>query len=139
MYTDKSLTVGSALLKPHVNYLNGIQYLLEKGVAIKSLSHITGGGLIENVKRTLPKNVDSHFYKESWPINPIFRAIEELGNVPKYEMFRTFNMGLGLTIVVAKQEAKIALELAKEAFSMPVYEVGKIVEGSGKTIIEGAK
>ena len=137
LYTDESLTVGEALLKAHVNYSNGIQTLLEKGVVIKSLSHITGGGLVENVKRTLPKNVDSYFYKESWPVLPIFKAIKELGNVPEFEMYRTFNMGLGLTIVVAKQEAQEVLKLANEAFSMPVYEVGKIVKGSGKTTIEG--
>ena len=68
---------------------------------------------------------------------PIFKAIKELGNVPEYEMYRTFNMGLGLTIVVAKQIAQEALRLANDVFPMPVYEVGKIVKGSGKTTIEG--
>ncbi|MFA7539965.1 MAG: AIR synthase-related protein, partial [Sphaerochaetaceae bacterium] len=68
---------------------------------------------------------------------PIFKAIEELGNVPRYEMLRTFNMGLGLTIVVAKKDAKHALTLAKKAFPMPVYEVGKLVKGKGQTFIEG--
>lgn len=137
LYTDKTVTVGQALLKTHVNYSNGIQALLNEGLILKSLAHITGGGLVENVKRTLPKGVDSYFYRDSWPITPIFKAIEELGNVPRYEMLRTFNMGLGLTIVVAKKDAKHALTLAKKAFPMPVYEVGKLVKGKGQTFIEG--
>ncbi len=137
LYTDESVTVGEALLKTHLNYSKGIQTLLDSKVRLKSISHITGGGLVENVKRTLPKNVDSHFNPETWPVNPIFRAIEELGNISKYEMYRTFNMGLGLTIVVSLSEAKEILKIAKQVFPAEVYEVGKITKGEGRTFIEG--
>jgi phosphoribosylformylglycinamidine cyclo-ligase len=88
------------------------------------LSHITGGGLVENVPRILPRGRKAIFRKDSWKMNPLFREIQRRGNVPEKEMWRTFNMGLGLVIVIRPESLKAALKALPEA-----RVVGEIVEG----------
>ncbi|MBI2787537.1 MAG: phosphoribosylformylglycinamidine cyclo-ligase [Elusimicrobia bacterium] len=119
---------GKALLTPtriYVDEVNALTKALraEEGI-IMGLSHITGGGLVENVPRILPRGRKAMFRKDSWKMPPIFREIQRRGNVPEKEMWRTFNMGLGLVIVIRPESLKAALKALPEA-----KVVGEIVEG----------
>jgi len=119
---------GKALLTPtriYVDEVNALTKALraEEGI-IMGLSHITGGGLVENVPRILPRGRKAIFRKDAWKMNPLFREIQRRGNVPEKEMWRTFNMGLGLVIVIRPESLKAALKALPEA-----KVVGEIVEG----------
>ncbi|PKL03459.1 MAG: phosphoribosylformylglycinamidine cyclo-ligase, partial [Spirochaetae bacterium HGW-Spirochaetae-9] len=132
-------SVGKALLAPHVNYSNGIEALLATGAPVRSMAHITGGGLIENVPRVIPKGLRPRFHPQAWTRMPIFEAIQRLGNVSDHEMYRTFNMGIGLTVVVPASEAQTVLAQMRQIFSQPVWEVGSIGRGVEGTWIEGVR
>jgi phosphoribosylformylglycinamidine cyclo-ligase len=136
LYTDPSHTIGAALLKPHANYINGVQELLAKGAPILSMAHITGGGLVENVPRVIPQGLSARFYPSRWSAPPIFQALQQIGNVNFSEMYRTFNMGIGLVIIVEQSDKESVLKMAQQAFNLPVWEVGEIAQGE-KTWIEG--
>ena len=99
-------TVGEALLRPHLSYLKSLDGLLDSG-SVKGLAHITGGGLTENIPRILPAGTAVELHKGSWPVLPLFSLMQEIGNVPEGEMFRTFNMGVGMVIICARQNAEI--------------------------------
>lgn len=130
-------TIGQVLLEPHVNYTTSVHKMLAAGVTVKSMAHITGGGLIENVPRVLPKDVSAWFDPTAWPIPAIFHLIGRTGEVDRLEMFRALNMGIGLTVVVPAQERDSALRIMREVFTVPVYEVGVIQAGDGRTRIAG--
>src|SRR5688572_3250285 len=91
-------TVGEALLATHASFLRPIEPLLDKGV-IKGLVHITGGGFTENIPRILPDRVSVEINRGTWPELPIFGLMQRLGNVTDHEMFRTFNMGIGMVVI----------------------------------------
>ena len=95
-------TVGEALLKTHQSFLPQIGPLLDKGI-IKGLAHITGGGFLENIPRILPKGISVEIKRGSWPELPVFALMQQLGNVSDNEMFRTFNMGIGMVIVCSAE------------------------------------
>jgi phosphoribosylformylglycinamidine cyclo-ligase len=121
------LTVGQALLQPHVSYLGPVEGLLDSGV-IKGLAHITGGGLTDNIPRILPAGTAVTINKGSWPVLPIFSLMQELGSVPEPEMFRTFNMGVGMVIACTSAAAGAI----KEHFSdrgESCYEIGRVTAG----------
>ncbi|MGH9579271.1 MAG: phosphoribosylformylglycinamidine cyclo-ligase, partial [Terriglobales bacterium] len=92
-------SVGSELLRVHRSYWPALKPLLESG-AVSALAHITGGGITENLPRVLPKNVGAVVELDSWPVPPIFQHLQKLGNVPRDDMLRTFNMGIGMVLVV---------------------------------------
>ena len=114
-----NLSLGEELLKPTRIYVSTILNLL-KEFKIKGIAHITGGGFIDNIPRILPANVAITINKDNWPILPIFKLIEEKGNITLSEMFHIFNMGIGLVLVVAKEdeEAVLAglLQLQEQAY-----------------------
>ena len=91
-------TVGDALLRTHQSFLRPLEALLDTG-AIKGLAHITGGGFLENIPRILPENVSVEIKRGTWPKLPVFDLMQKLGNVEEREMFRTFNMGIGMVII----------------------------------------
>ena len=97
-------TIGDALLATHQSFLPQIGPLLDKGV-IKGLVHITGGGFLENIPRILPDGVSVEINRGTWPELPIFGLMQKLGNVSEAEMFRTFNMGIGMIVICDKGEA----------------------------------
>lgn len=102
-YIDElGTTVGEALLATHSSFLPQIGPLLGQG-KIKGLAHITGGGFIENIPRILPDGVSVEINRGSWPEPPIFKLMQRLGNVADHEMFRTFNMGIGMILVCSTQ------------------------------------
>jgi phosphoribosylformylglycinamidine cyclo-ligase len=136
--TDKvkglSKTLGEELLTPHKNYTKIVLPLLDK-YEIRGIAHITGGGLIDNVARILPKNTAVEIEYGSWPILPIFKLIKELGNVPCDDMHKTFNLGIGMVLVVSKKESK-KIKKAFRRIGEDVYEIGEVVRGNGKVVIK---
>lgn len=127
-------SVGEALLQSHLSYLRPLDSLLDTG-KIKGLAHITGGGLTDNIPRILPGGTAVRINKGSWPVLAIYDLMREIGNVSDAEMYRTFNMGVGMVIVCSAEDAgEIKSEL--ETKGEPCYEIGKVVEGSGEVVIE---
>ncbi|MBK7599792.1 MAG: phosphoribosylformylglycinamidine cyclo-ligase [Acidobacteria bacterium] len=124
-------TVGEELLKPHKNYLPALERLIEHEGMIKGLAHITGGGLVENIPRILPSNVDVAIRWGSWPILPVYDLIQRIGNVPREDMIRTFNMGIGMVVITSPQYAQSVQDQLERA-SEPFYMIGEVVDGDGK-------
>jgi len=121
-------TVGEILLKTHKSYLNLLNDLLDSGV-IKGLAHITGGGLLENIPRILSANVSIEIEKETWETPPVFVVMQKLGNVKESEMFRAFNMGIGM-IVVCSPENKERIVSHLQGLNEKCFEIGRVVEGN---------
>ena len=127
---ELKMTVGEALLEKHLSYLRPLERLLDSG-KIKGLAHITGGGLTDNVPRILPENTAVKIKKGSWPVLPIYELMRAIGNVSDAEMYRTFNMGVGMVIVCSPEDRdaiKNQLELC--------YEIGEVVEGNREVRID---
>ncbi len=122
-------TVGEILLTPTRIYVKDIKKLKKK-VRIKGMAHITGGGIPENLARILPQNTKAVVEKEKLPQNPVFPWIQKLGNIPEEEMFRTFNMGVGMIIVLSEKDSDKALEILKDA-----SRIGRIEKGNGEVVI----
>src|SRR5215813_11247189 len=100
MLADVGMTVGSALLQPHLSYLRPLEDLLDSGT-IRGLAHITGGGLTDNIPRILPAGTAVNINQGTWPVLEIFTLMQRIGNVSAAEMYRTFNMGIGMVIIAA--------------------------------------
>jgi len=108
-------TIGEELLRPHRCYFNALYPLLQEEVGIKSLAHITGGGLHDNVPRALPPDTQAIVERRTWTPQPLFMLIQELGGVPDYEMYRTFNMGIGMVVVVDSDAAPAVVQRLSES------------------------
>ena len=121
----RSRKIGKELLRVHKNY----QPLLAKAPSgmIKGLAHITGGGLIDNLPRVLPKNCDAVIETKSWRVPEIFKTIQRNGKVDRTEMFQVFNMGIGMVAIVSERDSKRAMSILK------AKRLGRIERGSGKT------
>ena len=117
-------TVGDALLKTHPSFLKPLENLLDSG-KIKGLAHITGGGFLENIPRILPENVAVEINRGTWVEPPIFEVMRKLGNVTDAEMFRTFNMGIGMIVICAAADKEFLQENLGEYF-----EIGRVVTGN---------
>ena len=128
------MTVGEALLKPHPSYLRVLDGLLDKNV-IKGLAHITGGGLTDNVPRVLTNYVTAVIAKGSWPVLPIFKLMQEIGDVSESEMYRTFNMGIGMVIICAKSDAE-AIKTHLKSVNQQCYEIGHVIDGERGVIFK---
>jgi phosphoribosylformylglycinamidine cyclo-ligase len=120
-------TVGEALLQPHRSYLQTLDGLLDAGV-VKGLVHITGGGLTDNIPRILPEGTSVEIRKGSWPIQPIFALMQQIGHVPEAEMYRTFNMGVGMVIICAQQNAEL-IKSHINALHEHCYAIGTVISG----------
>ena len=128
-YIDElGTTVAEALLETHQSFLPQIGPLLDSGV-IKGLVHITGGGFLENIPRILPDGVSVEITRGTWPELPIFGLMQRLGNVDEKEMFRTFNMGIGMVVVCAAADAKQIIALIGDVLPIGLVSTGsKTVE-----------
>ena len=126
-------SVGDELLKPHKSYVNIVKALLEAGVKISGMAHITGGGLVENVPRILPKGTCAVINKNAIDVLPVFKFIQEKGNVDEQDMWRTFNMGIGLVVVIPLSERAKAVKIL-EKHKQKFREVGSIAKGCGVQI-----
>lgn len=124
-----SETIGETLLAPHINYTTPVLHLLKNDIAIKGMAHITGGGLLENIPRILPKDCSVEIHRGSWPSQPLFDLLAQLGRLDQTELYRTFNMGVGLVMMVASSQIDRMRELLREFTDYPLYEIGEVVEG----------
>jgi phosphoribosylformylglycinamidine cyclo-ligase len=122
-------TVGAALLAPHRSYLAALEPLLERG-KIRALAHITGGGFPGNIPRVLPPGLGARVRRGAWEVPPIFRLIQSGGGVSDDEMFRTFNMGVGMIVVVASEDLH-DVEHSLERRGETSFVIGSVVPGSG--------
>jgi phosphoribosylformylglycinamidine cyclo-ligase len=123
-------TVADALLAPHRSYLRSVQPLFERHL-VKGLAHITGGGITENVPRILPAGCAIEVDLGSWQIPAIFRLIQEQGAITRPEMFRAFNMGVGLVAACDPKHVDAVLSGARESGEPAVWRVGRVVAGDG--------
>jgi len=124
--------VGNELLKTHKSYWPLIRKLLA-GECVSAMAHITGGGITENLPRVLPRGVAAVVELGSWPVPPIFEHLQKLGNVPQDEMMRTFNMGLGMLLVVPAAKFKKAQTVLERAGER-AFTVGRVVKGDRKVM-----
>ena len=127
-------SVGEALLAPTRIYVKPVLALLE-AVTVKGISHITGGGFYENIPRSIPDGLGAKIQKSAVKVLPIFDLIQKQGGISERDMFNTFNMGVGMSIVVAKEDADKALAVLKEA-GEDAYVIGEIVASDEKIILE---
>lgn len=128
-YEELSQTLGQALLTPTKLYVKPVLELM-KQVEVKGLSHITGGGFIENIPRMMPEGTKVNINEGTWPILPIFDLLEKKGNVARMSMYNTFNMGIGMVAAVSESDADKAVEVL-EALGEKAYKIGFVSEGSG--------
>ena len=127
-------TVGEALLEPTRIYVKPILKLIEE-VKVKGISHITGGGFYENLPRMLREGVSLKIDKNSYEVPALFKLIASRGNIPERDMYNTFNMGIGMAVIVPENEVEKALNILKEA-GEEAYLIGSVVEGNKEIIIE---
>ena len=131
---DLGETIGAALLKAHVSYLGALESVLDSG-KIKGLAHITGGGLLENIPRILPAGASVAIKRGTWPVLPIFDLMQRIGNIEDAEMYRTFNMGIGMVVVCAESDAaKVTAQVRARGFNC--FEIGRVREGPRNVAIE---
>ena len=123
-------SLGETLLTPTAIYVKPVLALFE-AVEVKSVCHITGGGFFENIPRGLPSTLAAKIDKAGLVTLPIFPLLQKEGNIPERDMFNTFNMGVGMTVVVARQQADRALEVLRVA----AYVAGELVKGDGGVIL----
>ncbi|RMD80165.1 MAG: phosphoribosylformylglycinamidine cyclo-ligase, partial [Lentisphaerae bacterium] len=130
-------TLAEALLRPHVCYWPVIRTLLDMDdVVIKGMAHITGGGFYDNIPRILPDNVDVICHPEAFSKPPIFEMISKLGNVSRSEMYRVFNMGIGMIVFVEPSMARKVCDVAYQA-GIPAMVMADVVAGNRKVRIAG--
>ena len=129
---DKS--VGLTLLEPHINYTNHVFSILDKGLDVKGIAHITGGGLVENIPRILPNGCGVEIQKRSWPSLPVFDVMQSIGDVDENEMFRAFNMGIGMVFILDPSDVNEVTDALKDLTK--VYEIGSIISGEKNVILK---
>ena len=129
IFPELGVPLADALLAPHRSYLPVLQRALPH---VKALAHLTGGGFIENIPRVLPDDLSAVIHVGSWDVPPLFRLIQQRGDVPREEMYRVFNMGIGMVVVVARENIEIVQRLIDE----PIWVVGELVNGEKKTFLD---
>lgn len=133
---DATQTLGQNLLEPTRIYIKQVLPVAHKGL-IKAMSHITGGGFIENIPRVLPEGLGCYVDASTWQLPEVFRYLMKEGGVAPLEMARTFNMGIGLVVIVGKDDSEGALNaLRTQDPGVPVYEIGQVISASGVEVRE---
>lgn len=134
-YVDElGSTIGESLLEPTKIYVKPILELI-KQIKVKGISHITGGGFYENMPRMLRDGVALKINKNSYDVPAIFKLIATRGNIPERDMYNTFNMGIGMCIIVKDEDVEKAIEILKQS-GEEAYLIGEVIEGSKEIIIE---
>lgn len=129
MLPELSQSVGETLLAPHLNYTRPVLTMLANHVPIKGMAHITGGGVLENIPRILPAACAVEIRKAACPVLPVFQVLNQLGKLEDSEAYRTFNMGIGLIMVVSPEALPAMQQILKQFPDYPLYEVGQVVSG----------
>ena len=127
-------SVGETLLTPTKIYVKPILALLDSGVSVRSISHITGGGFYENIPRSLPAGLCARIERACLRTPPIFDLIARTGNIPERDMFNTFNMGVGMSVIVSSQDAERAVEVLRGA-GEEAYIMGEIINGEAGVLL----
>ena len=127
-------SLGETLLTPTVIYVKPILQLLEK-VTVKAISHITGGGFYENIPRSIPDGLGAKIKMDDVRVLPIFKLIQKTGDVSTHDMFNTYNMGVGMSVVVAREDEAAALEVLR-ANGVEAYHLGEIIKSDDKVVLE---
>ena len=127
-------SIGLALLEPHINYTNHVFATLDARIDVKGIAHITGGGLVENIPRILPDGCGVEIQKGSWPNISVFDVMQSIGNVDEDEMYRVFNMGIGMTFIVSIDDIGAVKDALKDLTD--VYEIGSVVNAKNKVILK---
>jgi len=130
-FPESDGTVADALLAVHRSYLAALAPVLDR---VHAMAHITGGGLPGNLDRALPPEMDAVVETSTWEIPSLFRVLQEAGDVPRDEMFRTFNMGVGMTVIAAADHAAAVIASA-EAAGVPAWHLGRIRPGTGRVVL----
>jgi phosphoribosylformylglycinamidine cyclo-ligase len=120
-------TVGDALLEPHRSYLHVVKPLLERRL-VKGMAHITGGGITENLPRILPEGTAATIDGKAWDIPPLFTFLQQRGGIATDEMFRAFNMGIGLILACAPADSALVVDALRSSGSAPVV-IGRVTNG----------
>lgn len=128
-------TIGEEVLEPTKLYVKPILPLLEENL-VKGMAHITGGSFYDNIPRILPKGLGVMINSDAWPVLPIFRLLQEWGHVESKEMYHTFNMGIGMVLVVKPELVEHVVEVL-ETEHEKVYSIGIVTEGDGEVSIVG--
>ncbi len=129
-YDELGATLGETLLTPTRIYVKPVLSMLEAGVRVRSISHITGGGFYENIPRSLGESMTARIEKQAVRVPPIFRLIQQAGRIPERDMFNTFNMGVGMCVIVAAEDVDLALDTLYQA-GETAYVLGDIAKGEG--------
>jgi phosphoribosylformylglycinamidine cyclo-ligase len=132
-HPELNYPLGEVLLTPHRSYLPQIGRLREMGIDIHGLAHITGGGVVDNVPRVLPLGTAVSIHTPSWTIPPIFQLIQQRGQIDPAEMYRVFNMGIGMVVVISPTQ----LPLVQKILGDDVREIGQVVAGEQVVRLEG--
>lgn len=133
-YPELDKTLGETLLTPTKIYVKPLLALMDK-VDVKAVSHITGGGFYENIPRMLTDGLSAKIKKDNIPVLPIFKLMQRVGNIPEHDMFNTFNMGVGMIIAVAKEDADKALEVLA-ANGEDAVVLGEVISGNDGVVFE---
>lgn len=134
-YAELGTTLGEALLAPTIIYVKALKSVKEAGVTVKGCSHITGGGFYENIPRMLPDGVNAVVYKDSYKIPPIFTKLAKDGDIAEDMMYNTYNMGIGMMVVVDPADVDKTMEAIKAAGETP-YVIGDIEAGDKSVILK---
>ena len=127
-YAELGRTLGEELLEPHRSYYNQLKPHI---LGVKGMAHITGGGLVGNVPRVLPEGLAARFDSQSWTVPPLFRLIQQQGNIDTDEMYRVFNMGIGMVVICSPDDAGRLVE------SLPgVGVIGEVVKQGGRERVQ---
>ena len=130
-YDELGMTLGEALITPTKIYVKTLKAIKDAGVTVKGCSHITGGGFYENIPRSLPKGISVKIERSAVQVLPIFNVIKEVGKIPERDMFNTYNMGVGMTLMVSPETADAALRALRQG-GCDAYVLGEIVPGEEK-------
>ena len=130
-------TVGEELLEPTRIYVRAMKtvyrhYRVKR--TVHGIAHITGGGLIDNLPRILPEGLAIELRRDAWEVPPVFSWLQKLGDVPDAEMFRVFNMGIGLVLIVAEYYAEAIARYLRTEVELPAWVIGEVVPGAKEVV-----
>lgn len=126
--------LGEVLLQPTKIYVKAVLKLIEE-YTVKGIAHITGGGFLENIPRILSEGITAKINLNSWPVHNVFKALQSIGKIDNNEMYRTFNMGIGMILVIPEDDYKNVIDLANE-LGEEAYLIGEVISGDSGVILE---
>ena len=134
-YEELGTTLGEALIAPTKIYVKALKSIKDAGVRVHACSHITGGGFYENIPRSIPEGYTAAIKKDSYPVPYIFKLLQERGGIDEHDMYNTFNMGIGMSIVVPAADAEKSVKLM-EGFGIKAWVIGEIRKSDEAIVIE---